>query len=249
MVYKKIIDEKSKHQFAFYFSELVKIDLNLEIIDIDNKELLHRLIKIVRLKINDQFILFDRDNYILCELLYSSKKNINVKILSKSKNKQSESEIIYLLPVLKKDNLQQAVYSLAEIGVSEIQLIETEKSRKSFPEKEFDRLQKAVIGAAEQSKNYSFPVLKNSEKFESILSLLDKSSDKILFDVDGQSFFDLRKDLKSKKKYLLVGPEGGLTDNEIGRARGAGFIVASLTETVLRAVQAVAISSALFRLK
>jgi RsmE family RNA methyltransferase len=48
--------------------------------------------------------------------------------------------------------------------------------------------------------------------------------------------------------YLLVGPEAGLSSEELQEIENISFKKCRLTQNTLRAVQAVAISSALFRI-
>jgi 16S rRNA (uracil1498-N3)-methyltransferase len=238
-----------KHIFALYvpnfWNEKTKIS---EIIKIVDQEVLHRLVKVLRIEIGQQFIFFDQMKHGVVEIIDFSKKNVSILIKSIKSNKKQFSEIIFLLPILKKEALEEAVYSLVEIGVSQIQLVVTEKSRqKLLHEKELQRLELIVIAAAEQSKNYNFPkILRPINLFDLVL---DAQSLKIVFDPQGQSFFDLRtKNLPQDKLYLLVGPEGGLVLEELQKLENFEFEKCHLTSTILRSVQAVAVGAALFKI-
>jgi len=217
---------------------------------IHQADLLHRLTKVLRAELHDQFIFFDRAHHGLVQIVQVSKKDMTVRILNFQVNAQSPGHLTFLLPLLKKEALEEAVYSLSEIGVSTIQLVITQKSRqKLLHEKEFERLQNIVIAAAEQSKNYIYPDLLAPKKLSDLLLTLDQSDHKIVFDVAGKSFFDLRKNvLTASKLSVLVGPEGGFTDTELGEVNAASFQSCRLTATTLRAVQAVAVGAALFKI-
>ncbi len=289
----------TKHIFSFYCPLSIQASwLAGSIVWLQDQDLIHRLIKVIKIQKDDQFVLFDKKQHVSVQVLAALKKEIQVRIISVQNNPDLKPKITYLLPLLKKEALEQAVYSLAEIGVSEIRLVVTAKSRQSLmspvasssgltrgsssektSSKEFQRLYSIVIAAAEQSKNYDFPELFESQALSDVVSDLSSSASKIVFDASGQSFFDVRTDLKpspliscgliqasplampdtaigssillksSQEVILLVGPEGGITQDELSwLVEKQSFQTCALTQTTLRAVQAVAVSAALFRL-
>jgi 16S rRNA (uracil1498-N3)-methyltransferase len=238
-----------KHIFALYvpnfWNEKSKIGTIAKVVD---QEIVHRLVKVLRIEVAQQFIFFDQVNHGIVEVVAISKKDVSVTIKSFEKTSKQSSEVVFFLPLLKKEALEEAVYSLTEVGVSQIQLVVTQKSRqKLLHEKELQRLESIIVAAAEQSKNYNFP------KIFPPVHLFDLELDagclKIIFDPQGQSFFDLRaKSLPQEKIYLLVGPEAGLTLEELQQLENLSFQKCHLTSTILRAVQAVAVGAALFKI-
>lgn len=237
-----------KHIFSIYipnfFDTNYKIGIEKKIID---EEIVHRLVKVLRIEIGQRIIFFDHEYHGVIKILDISKKYFSIKAVSFEKNNKSLVEIKFLLPLLKKEALEEAVYSLAEVGVSEIQLVVTQKSRqKLLHEKEFQRLESIVVAAAEQSKNYIFPkIYAPVDLFD--LELGSRIS-KIVFEPQGESFFDLRPKTIEKIICLLIGPEGGLTQEELQNLEKKSFQKCRLTSTILRAVQAVAVGAALFKI-
>ena len=220
---------------------------------ISDAEVVHRLVKVLRCSLHDQFIFFDRKHHGLVEIVQLSKRDLTVKILNFQVNSDRKPHIIFLLPLLKKEALEEAVYSLCELGADVIQLVVTQKSRqKLLHAKEYERLQNIVIAAAEQSKNYNYTTLHEPKKLSDIIQEPDfkaqKNSNKIVFDGVGQSFFDIRSHVPlMQDTYLLVGPEAGLTEQEMVVLKESHFTSCRLTMTTLRAVQAVAVGTGLFR--
>lgn len=224
---------------------------------IDDVDLLHRLSKVLRCQAGDSYIIFDQQHHGQISIMYMTKKNITASVAWIKINSVRSKKITFLLPLLKKDALESAIDSLAQLGVDTIQLIVTAKSRLSLMQpKELARLQAIMIAACEQSKNYQMTqllppvpladVLNNGSQPNNKNSSFDQS---IVFDVEGQSFFNIHASVKSSKNIcLLIGPEGGLLPDELQLAIQANFKSCALTDTTLRAVQAVAISAALFRL-
>jgi len=241
---------QSKHQFAFYsidfFEELV---CKNSIFILNEQELVHRALRVIKLSKGDSFIIFNQAQHVELEIVSCTKKEITVLVLSCQKNNVFKRQITFLLPLLKKEALEAAVYSLTEIGVNVIQLVMTQKSRKAaISDREMKRLNKIIIAAAEQSKNYNFPVINQPVHLPVYLESISSTSQRVLFDELGKSFFEVKKSISENKLYLTVGPEGGLSDQELSLLQQHDFVVCSLTKTVLRSLQAVAIGSALFRL-
>jgi 16S rRNA (uracil1498-N3)-methyltransferase len=213
---------------------------------VENKELAHRLANIVRVQHNDRLILFDR-NYHVVGILekYEGKKTIKIAVIAYVKNKKLSPHIVFLLPLLKREACERALYSLVELGAQEIQLILTEKvQRKWQGQKDLDRINRIVIAAAEQSKNFAFPKVKEPLWLADIL-LLPCQGSQIFFDANGDQLrVGIDNLIKKKATHitLMIGPEGDLTDHEKMLLRDHGFSFYMLTSTVLRSFQAAAVS-------
>lgn len=249
MAVQKKIKKDGAHQFAFYVFNLVNCFQSKKIIEIRDIDLVHRIVRVLRLSVADKVVLFDREQHIHVEIIDIDKRQVLLSIIEQNKNIMLQPSIIYLLPLLKKDALQDAVYSLVEVGVTRIQLVVTAKSRQSITGKEFERLQKAAIAAAEQSKHYTIPEITVAEKLLDLVPTISQDQHNIVFDLHGESFFQVRNVTKDSTVCLLVGPEGGLTKDELHDLQYYNFVSCMLTPTVLRAVQAVPLSAALFRLR
>lgn len=240
-----------KHLFAVYVAEL-STQHNLHVgskIIISNEDVAHRVLIVLRLAIGEELILFD-DQKSAVVTITDSKKNkvVTVTVNEISSHSKSRLTIEFILPLLKREALEEAVYLLTEIGVSTISLVITDKSQKQLTDKEFQRLQKIQIAAAEQSKNFNIPVIHKPITLEGLVTPQKRSATAILFDPHGKPALELFTNLTIQKVTNLsaiVGPEGGFTSSEIQLLKDNGFIVCKLTSTVLRAVQAISIGSGL----
>ena len=241
-----------KHLFALHHSDLADEIGNISSgkeLTITDSDLAHRIISILRLSIGESFILFDRNVHAIVSLSGSVKhKLVKAVLKEKSKNSILSPEIIFLLPLLKKESFETALYSLVEIGVTQIQLLYTQKSQQRWGQKELERSQKIIIAAAEQSKNFNYPELRAPLSLSSVLEQLPLQSKKIFFDPAGSPIEKLLPDLKGIKEITLaIGPEGDLTSEEKELLKQSGFIFTRLTPTILRACQAAAVSTGIIR--
>jgi RNA methyltransferase, RsmE family len=263
-------ENSNKHEFAFFLENLSGIikpiaqDYNQKniAIKITDKDLMHRLLNIVRLEIGESFIIFDQKNHAICTLTgIEKKKSLTIKIIETHANKNLEPKINLLVPILKRENFESVVYSAVELGANEIITLITEKSQKSFNQ---DRSVKILIAAAEQSKNFAFANLNAPLELTKYLSLNQENQINIFFDAEGENLDEVVKNIKTKlqkninsstnfssKNFasinLMVGPEGDLTESEKILLKQSGFIFCKLTPTILRSLQAVNVGLGIFR--
>lgn len=244
----------SKHEFALFNEATTQIAGALApqaLFSIDDQSLVARIASILRMRVGDSFVMFDRHIHVLCTIEDIGKKIVRCKMLEKKTNNILKPSINFLLPVLKRDDLESALYAMVELGATSVQLVFTEKINRVWAgPKEFERAQRIMIAAAEQSKNYAFAQLHEPILLTSYLEKIPLNSSKIFFDVDGKSALAVMNELSDKKNkeiFLVVGPEADLTSQEKKLLVDNKFIVCQLTPTVLRSVQAVALSLGMVR--
>jgi 16S rRNA (uracil1498-N3)-methyltransferase len=242
-----------KHLFAIFWNQpehaLGALKQNNSLL-VTNADLCHRIQTILRLETGDHVIVFDHNYHLLLTLTTFTKKQITATILTITKNKKFEPSIMCALPLLKREALETAVDALTQLGATTIQLISTQKSQRSWTEKDFMRLQKIIWAAAEQSKNFSFPTLHAPLSLNDFLKSNNQKNVSIFFDPQGEAAFDVVTKYKKNKPHditLLIGPEGDLTTQEKELIKEYGFNGMKLTPTILRAEQALALGVGLFR--
>ncbi len=245
----------SKHEFALFVDQLsenvAKIQINQEF-KLANQDLAHRISNVLRLKAGEQVALFDRASNCLIQLNALNKKEIQGLLLTKQYNKKLTPSITFALPLLKRDDFEVALYSLVELGANKVQIITTQKTQRAWgQEKEFERCQRVLISAAEQSKNFAMPELCPPITLTSFLSQIASNMySKVYFDVDGQPCMNVIESIvaqKSQELILMAGPEGDLTADEKQIVQNAGFQFCALTPTILRAASAVQLGLGIFR--
>ncbi len=238
------------HQFALYSDSSVVFGQKSDVVVvIQDESIVHRVVRVLKLRKGESFVIFNREQHVVVKILECTREKIDVLVITNNQNIQLRPRITFLLPLLKKEALEEAIYSLAELGINDVQLVVTEKSRISLSKNDMQRLHKIVIVAAEQAKQYHFPEIYEIKSLQETINDLSLNSDKIVFDMLGENFFELHNKIVAKHIYLLIGPEGGLTKKELLIIKERGFKGCLLTPTVLRALQAVAIGSALFRIR
>ncbi|MEX0672106.1 MAG: RsmE family RNA methyltransferase [Candidatus Babeliales bacterium] len=238
-----------KHLFTFYYSHIASLKVG-NVAEIVDSDVVHRLIHIVRIAQDDTIILFDRTIHAVVQIKAISKRAIHILVVSSEPTINKQIPLIFLLPVLKKEALSDAVYALCELGVSLIQLITTQKTRPWGGKKELERLQRVIYAAAEQSKNFSFPMIDEPISLDVAVAARSNKEFLIVADPDGHAMVDVMKDLQDSNPAAIVvtvGPEGAFTEQELALLQVTQFHTMKLTETILRASQAAALLSGIIR--
>jgi len=246
----------NKHLFAFYYAELSLLKQQLlpnAQLFLDDKELYHRIVKVLRIAPGEQITLFDRHINTITQLNTIDKKHFSITVISKDNNKLPHPSITMFVPILKKEALELVFYAMVEMGATEYQLVITQKAARAWGgPKEHERLQKIMIAAAEQSKNFALPITRsNPQVLTDVLSSLSITQGNFIFlDPDGQLLIaDLNNNTfkASLPYYLFFGPEGDLTSQEKKLLGQHKFQFYRLTPTILRSWQAASLGLGILR--
>jgi 16S rRNA (uracil1498-N3)-methyltransferase len=225
-----MLDIKYNSMQIFYHSKIKVNDTDLIVSDSEH----HHLNKVLRKKINDKVYLTNGNGY----LFEATINNINAKsTYLKILNSKKESSIDYSLniaiaPTKKIDRFEWFLEKAIEIGVSSITpLICKYNERKSL---NYTRLNKIAVSAMKQSLQTYLP------KIEPIVSIKEfiesnQCKQKYIAHCKNSKKVHLSKIIKRKtNSSIIIGPEGGFTDDEISLAMDYNFIPVSLGNNRLR---------------
>ena len=156
--------------------------------------------------------------------------------VSEIKEIQNDSFLTIASAVPKGERFDFMLQKLTELNVSTIIPMKTNRSV-VIPNK-IERYKRILIEACKQCKRAWLPELRQVTDFNSVLK--EKADVKIILDQEGK-----RLEAIKGKALVLVGPEGGFTEEELKEAEKAGFTKASIGKLTLRtetaAISAVAI--------
>lgn len=165
-------------------------------------------------------------------------------------------EITLLQALPEKERMELIIQKATELGVDRIIPLETKRSttleERDSVQKKAGRWQRIAVKASIQSRRDSIPevmpcttftaALQSNKEAEIRIALWERPDLPLLKEV--MAGF---KDKVIKRAALLVGPEGGLDEEEIAEAQGAGFVPVSLGQNILRTETAAIISVGLLR--
>ena len=209
-------------------------------IDIHDKDLIKQIKEVLHLQKDEQVVLSNSQGQeIQGKIIDLQKDFISVEVLERRVNTNEPSnEVILGCAVLKKENFELVVQKVTEVGVKKIIPLITSRTIKLGLN--LDRLSKIAKEAAEQSGRGTIPDIIEPTKFENVLSET-KDMDIVLLDIEGKEPFQSLK--KDRKMVILIGPEGGWTEDELTLAKEHNVKIASLGKLILRAETAAIIAS------
>jgi len=208
----------------------------------DRSEIRH-ILKVLRLKAGDQVVLFDGEGKeYQATITNLSPHKASFSLLHESPMRSMESPLVMILGLglLKSSKFDWLIQKATELGVSEIvpfrslrvvPRLEEDKSRSRQP-----RWEKIASEAARQCGRAKVPKVHSLRTFEEMLAMdFEKTTKIFLWEKENQG--NLREALASPPSsvFVLVGPEGGFSEEEASRARGAGFRPVRLGPRILRA--------------
>lgn len=210
---------------------------------IKDKEIIHQIRKVLRLKTGKKFVLFNQDaKEALVKILNFDQGMILVEILNTLEiNREPQKEVNLYLAVLKKENFELACQKVTEIGVANICPLITDYTVKL--NLNYERLKKIIKEAAEQSGRNKIPNLLEIIRFNDLIFKINKNDLNLFFDSSGQDFKKILNLIsKNKKINIFIGPEGGWSLNEINLAKQNNFKIISISDFILRSETAAQIS-------
>jgi len=208
-----------------------------------NEDAFGHTVRVLRLKEGDTVTLFNgQENQgkygdFQCELTQVTKKSAQVIIKSfTEKNIESPLNIHLGQGVSRGDRMDFTLQKSVELGVNTITPLFTERCGVKLTgerlQKKIDQWQKIVISACEQSGRCIVPVVKPALHLSDWLAQKTSALKLNLHPKAQHSIMNLPQD--NDRVRLLIGPEGGLNDDEIIQANGSGFIDVLLGPRVLR---------------
>ena len=200
------------------------------------REQAHYLTGVLRLGAGDAVRAFNgRDGEWLAYLATVSKKSVSLRCERLVAEAKLPPDIDYVFAPLKHARLDYMVQKATELGARRLRPVMT--SRTVAERVNLGRMRANVIEAAEQCNLVHVPEVLEPEKLEKILAIWEKGRSLVYCDetkADVNPLESLR-DLKTPSA-VLVGPEGGFTDEEKKLLKSQGFVVPiSLGPRIMRA--------------
>ncbi len=192
---------------------------------------------VLRKNVNDKIICFDTKGIEYETEIYSFEKDKIILKIIKSCQKDVESPIkITLAQSLPKGTkFEEIIQKSVELGAYEIIPFISERSIKKTDKNE--RWNKIAKEACEQCGRTFVPKVKPTTTFEEIISQ-SKDYDIKAIPWEAETKYSLKNLLKENKNIssilILIGPEGGFSQEEINEATKYGFIPITLGKRILR---------------
>lgn len=204
------------------------------------KETVNYLRNVLRLKDGQPLEVFNGRGEISEATLQLARREATVRIGDPLASKPERVVPITLLAALAKgEKMDWIVQKAVELGVSDIAPVATERSvlelKGDRADKRAQRWQQIMINACEQCGRNTLPTLQPIRSLDEAVSATEAPVRLVLDPRAERPLTELREQPRPEGVALLVGPEGGLTEDEVATAEGHGFRALTLGPRILRA--------------
>jgi 16S rRNA (uracil1498-N3)-methyltransferase len=209
----------------------------------------HYLTNVLRLTEGAELLLFNgRDGEWLARVSAKSKKSIRLEAVEQTRPQPPQPNLVYAFAPLKSGRLDYLVQKAVEMGAGILQPVVTQHTQ--VTKLGTDRIRANVIEAAEQCGVLAIPETREPLKLDRLLAAWEADRRLIFCDEDASTNNPLPalQAIADKQLGLLVGPEGGFSDDERRQLRALPFVTAiPLGPRILRADTAAVAALALIQ--
>jgi 16S rRNA (uracil1498-N3)-methyltransferase len=197
----------------------------------------HYLANVLRLGAGAQLLLFNgRDGEWLAQVAAVAKKRVTLAPVTQTRVQPEHPDLVYCFAPLKQGRLDYLVQKAVEMGTGLLQPVITQHTQMSTVG--IDRLRANVIEAAEQCGILAIPRVAEVVKLDRALWEWEPGRQLIFCDesADTNNPVPILNTIASRKLGLLIGPEGGFSEEERRQLRALPFVTAiPLGPRILRA--------------
>ena len=215
-----------------FFSNILSAEMTDRL---DNSQS-HYLNKVMRLKENEVFSLFNDNGEWEAKVLGVSKGIVEFKIIKQLRKKENSKELWLAFSPIKSNYQNFMIQKATELGVTKFLPIIFDRTvvRKINNE----RLEKIVVEASEQSNRLNVPEIEKAQNLKNFLN--SNSMDLIFTDLNSENKKIDKSKLTDKPICIIIGPEGDFSESERAEILSfKGVQPLKINENILRSETAV----------
>ena len=196
----------------------------------------HYVNKVMRVKKNESFSLFNKNGEWEAKILSISKSLVEFEIIKQLRQKENLKELWLAFSPIKSNYQNFMIQKATELGVTKFLPIIFDRTIVRKINKE--RLEKIVIEASEQSNRINVPIIEEPQTLNNFLKT--NLIDLIFTDLNSNNKKIDKSKLKDKPVCVIIGPEGDFSENEREKILSfKGVQPIKINENILRSETAV----------
>ena len=215
-----------------FFSNILSVNLTDKL----DKSQSHYLTKVMRLKENEVFSLFNKEGEWEAKILGISKSIVEFKTLKQLRQNENTKELWLAFSPIKSNYQNFMIQKATELGITKFLPIIFDRTVVRKINKE--RLKKIVIEASEQSNRINVPLIESPQTLDSFLK--KDIMDLIFTDLNSDNIKVDKSKITNKPVCIIIGPEGDFSEAERYKILSfKGVQSVKINENILRSETAV----------
>lgn len=199
----------------------------------------HHILHVMRMKKGDEVEVVNNNKLFLCHIDNNNPLEASV-IHEIASDVELKEDITLLFALTKGDKTDLVLQKATELGVKKIALINTERTVVNYDNKDVVkkllRFNKIMKEASEQCHRLIVPQLLGIFDLKKLPDNLISDINYVAYEKDANQVDSIFSSFKKGKSIsILIGPEGGFSEQEINYLTNKGFIRTSLGKRILRA--------------
>jgi 16S rRNA (uracil1498-N3)-methyltransferase len=212
----------------------------------------HHLLHVMRCRPGDIVRLFDGSGTEADACIHATtRRDVSLTVLRRdSIPRPQHSFLTVAVSPPKGERLKWLVEKLTELGVDRLALLQTSRTVLAPGETKIDKLRSHVIAACKQCRRSHLMELQPLQSLKDVVAAASDEGNSLWIAHQGLDSFEVVHEATLANRHtLLVGPEGGFTDDEVTLALGAGAHGIAWPDTVLRIETAALTFAVMLRLR
>ena len=204
-----------------------------------NSEDANHAIKVLRIEVGEIFRVSDGNGgWANVQVTEVTKRSLETKVLEVGRQEPLEIQFTVVQALPKSDRAKEAVELLTEAGADVI--VPWLANRSISRTEVISKFATTAREASKQSRRLFIPQLHETVKEKGVIELIKSADLALVFHESAQVKLSeiITPQTKAKNVLVVIGPEGGITEEELATFAAAGAHIAGLGRPILRSAHA-----------
>jgi 16S rRNA (uracil1498-N3)-methyltransferase len=200
----------------------------------------HHAVKVMRLQIGEQIKIADKlGNWVSGAITEVGKKSLKINVSERGNAEHLKPELILVQAVTKSDRTKEMLELLTVAGADQIIPWQAQRCISKWKSDSTDKWLTTIKESAKQARRVKLPVLSDAVTTNQLVKLFQAEDQIIVLHESAQlNLSQLNFVENTKRIFIVIGPEGGISEEEIAQLTSAKAVVVRMGENVLRSAHA-----------
>jgi 16S rRNA (uracil1498-N3)-methyltransferase len=205
---------------------------------LDDDEAYHA-IKVLRVKVGEIIKISNGVNYwVRGPITQIDKRTLKISVEQSGNIENENPQLILVQALTKSERIKEMLELVTAAGVDQVIPWQSQRAIGKWQKDSQIKWQQSIQEACKQSRRVKLPILKKQLNTKELIDVLQSDFSIVLHESTTTKFSSLQIPNNISKIYLVIGPEGGITDQEIDSFVKIGSAVVKLGEPILRSAHA-----------